>query len=233
MTPTKMASRIGAENGRAAQGVATRAALLATARDLFGTRGFAGTSLDDVVGGAGVTKGALYHHFRSKEDLFAAVYEQVQHEVSDQVVVEFLRPDPWEALRLGCKLWIDAHLDPVVQRIAMRDARAVLGWEAVRDVETRYGAVPLRGVLRRCIRTGVVRPLPLRPLALMLMGALTEACFYVADAEDPEQARAEADGLVTSMLTSLLSEPPAPAPPSGRGQRTPGPRPPRSATSTG
>lgn len=207
MTPTKAATRLRGESGRVAQGVATRAALLATARRLFGSRGFTDTSLDDVVAGAGVTKGALYHHFRSKDDLFAAVYEQVQHEVSDRVVAEFLRADPREALQLGCELWIDAHLDPAVQRIAMRDARSVLGWEAVRDVEARYGAVPLRGVLRRAIRVGIVPPLPLRPLALLLMGALTEACFYVAGAEDVEAARAEVRSLVSLMLSSLAAGP--------------------------
>ena len=189
---------------RAAKGADTRATLIAVARDLFGAQGFADTSLDEVVAEAGVTKGALYHHFRGKEDLFAAVYETVQHEVSDRVVAEFLRPDPWEALQVGCELWIEAHLDPAVQRIAMRDARAALGWEAVRDVEARYGAVPLRGVLRRAIRQGVIEPLPLRPLALLLTGALTEACFYVADAEDQDAARSEIAHLVNRLLSGLL-----------------------------
>ena len=89
---------------RVAQGAATRASLVDAARKVFGARGFADTSLDEVVAEARVTKGALYHHFRGKEDLFAAVYEQVQREVSDNVVTEFLRPDPWEALQLGCEL---------------------------------------------------------------------------------------------------------------------------------
>ena len=191
--------------GRVAQGAATRASLVDAARKLFGTRGFAETSLDEVVSKARVTKGALYHHFRGKEDLFAAVYEQVQREVSDQVVTEFLRPDPWEALQLGCELWIDAHLDPAVQRIAMRDARAALGWETVRQVEAKYGAVPLRGVLRRAIRTGLIDPVPLRPLALMLMGALGEACFYVADADDREAAREEALAMIGRLLSGLVA----------------------------
>lgn len=190
---------------RAAQGAATRQTLVRVATDLFGARGFADTSLGEVVASSGVTKGALYHHFRGKEDLFAAVYEQVQREVSDRVVAEFLRPDPWEALEVGCELWIDEHLDPAVQRIAMRDARAVLGWETVRLVEGRYGAVPLRGVLRRAIRQGLLEQSPLRPLALLLMGTLTEACFYVADADDTETAREEVRGLVKRVLSGLAT----------------------------
>jgi AcrR family transcriptional regulator len=189
---------------RSAQGAETRASLLGAARELFASRGFADTSVDEIVSAAKVTKGALYHHFRNKEGLFAVVYEQVQREVSDLVVAEFLRPDPWDALHVGCELWIDAHLDPAVQRIAMRDARAVLGWEVVRDVETRFGAVALRGVLRRAIRVGVLNPdVPLRPLALMIMGALNEACFYVADAEDYDEARVTVRHLTSALLSGL------------------------------
>jgi AcrR family transcriptional regulator len=188
---------------RAAQGAVTRSMLIEASCELFGTKGFQETSLDEIVGRAKVTKGALYHHFHGKEDLFRAVYEQVQKEVSDKVVAEFLRPDPWEALQVGCELWIDAHLDPAVQRIAMRDARAVLGWETVREVEARYGAVPLRGVLRRAMRQGLIAHYPLRPLGLIMMGALTEACFYVADAEDREAARVEVRALVLRLLSGL------------------------------
>ena len=188
---------------RSAKGAATRAALVDAARHLFGTKGYADTSIDEVVRAADVTKGAMYHHFRGKEDLFAAVYEDVQIEVSDLVVAEFLRPDPWEALIVGCNLWIDAHLDPEIQQITMRDARAVLGWDHVREVEARFGAVPLRGVLRRAIRAGVVANFPLRPLALMLMGTLIESCLYVADADEPEEARREVQDLVLRLLSGL------------------------------
>jgi AcrR family transcriptional regulator len=202
-TDVKDESILPGRDSRKAQGTATRTSLLEAARTLFGDQGYADTSLDEVVSLAAVTKGALYHHFSGKEDLFAAVYEQVQREVSDRVVAEFLEPDPWDALIVGSNLWIDAHLDPAVRRIALRDARAVLGWDAVRDVESRFGAVPLRGVLRRATRTGVIDTQPLRPLALMLMGTLSEACLYVADADDPEAARLEVGDLVLRLLIGL------------------------------
>jgi AcrR family transcriptional regulator len=189
--------------GRAAQGAETRAGLLAAARELFGEQGYAATSLDDVAARAGVTKGALYHHFGGKAELFQSVFEQVKREISDEVVHVFLKTDPWQALVEGCQLMIEAQLDPAVQRIALHDARSVLGWEAVRAVETRYGAVGLRGVLRRAVRGGAIEPQPLRPLALLLSGAIAEACFYVADADDPRAALDEAGRLVRRLLEGL------------------------------
>jgi len=190
-------------NQRVVQGEETRAALLTAARELFGGAGYAATSLDEVAARAGVTKGALYHHFRGKADLFLAVYEQVKREISDQVVVVFLEPDPWHALTAGCQLMMDAQLDAAVRRIALHDARSVLDWDAVHAVETRYGAVGLRGVLRRAMRAGAIEPQPLRPLSLLLSGAIAEACFYVADADDQAAARAEAGALVLRLLQGL------------------------------
>ncbi|MCU1350836.1 MAG: transcriptional regulator, TetR family [Acidimicrobiales bacterium] len=191
---------------RVAQGDATRSALVRAGRELFGQQGYAETSTDEVVALAGVTKGALYHHFAGKEDLFRAVFEQVQREVSDQAVVEFLAPDSWQALVRGCGLWVDAHLDPSVRRIVMHDARAVLGWEDVRAIENRFGAVALRGALRKAMHAGAFERQPLRPLALILIGALSEGCLYIADAEDPVAARAEVGGLITRMLSAFRPE---------------------------
>ena len=117
----------GRTDQRLIQGEETRSALLAVARQLFGDQGYAATTLDDIAALAGLTKGAVYHHFQ-------AVFEQVEREVSDRVVTVFLEPDHWWALTEGCQLMIDAQLDPAVQRIALHDARSVLGWDAVRSI---------------------------------------------------------------------------------------------------
>lgn len=194
-------------NEKRAQGDATRLALVVAARDLFGERGYAATSIDEVASRAGVTKGALYHHFTGKADLFQEVYEQVKREVSDQVVSVFNEPDHWKALIGGCQLMIDAQMDPAVRRIALHDARSVLGWDVVRQIETRYGAVGIRGALRKAMHGGVIEPQPLRPLALLLAGAMSEACFYVADADDPAAAREEVGRLIERILEGLKVSP--------------------------
>ncbi len=193
----------GPRDKRVAQGEVTRSALIDSARELFGDQGYADTSTDEIVARAGVTKGALYHHFRGKDDLFRTVFEQVQRDVSDQAVAEFLGPDSWEALVNGCDLWVRAHLDASARRIVMQDARAVLGADEVRAIENRYGAVALRGALRKAMHAGVLQRQPLRPLALLLMGALSEGCFYIADESDPTAAQIEVAALITQMLSAF------------------------------
>jgi AcrR family transcriptional regulator len=188
---------------KAQQGEATRRALIDAARKLFGEKGYAATSLDEIVAGAKVTKGAFYHHYSGKQELFAAVYEQVKLEVSNRFAVAFIEPDPWKDLCAGCQAMLDAHLDPSVQRIVLQDAQAVLDADTIRRVDARYGAVVLRGALRRAIRAGIIRPLPLKTLALMLTGAILEGCMAIADSEDPTQARQDTGEVLTSLLEGL------------------------------
>ncbi|MBV9484573.1 MAG: TetR/AcrR family transcriptional regulator [Frankiaceae bacterium] len=188
---------------RVIQGEETRDALIGAARELFGTQGYAATSTEEIVSKAGVTKGALYHHFSDKERLFRAVYEQIQREISDASVVEFLQADKFEPLVTGCQLWVDSHSDPIVRQIVLVDARGVLGPEVTRQIETRFSTVALRGALRTAMHAGVIERRPLRPLAFMLIGALTEACLYVAAAEDAELARDEVSRLILDLLAGL------------------------------
>ena len=190
------------------QGEMTRKALLDAARTQFGERGYGATSLDEVAQAAKVTKGALYHHFGGKQELFAAVYEQVKREVSERAATAFLEPDPWEDLCAGCHAMLDAHLDPPVRRILLHDAQAVLDADTIRRVENRYGAVVLRGALRRAIRAGVIQPLPLKNLALMLTGAILEGCMAITDAEDHNQTREDVGEVLTALLRGLRTQTP-------------------------
>jgi len=191
---------------RVERGLSTREVLLRSARECFGEHGFAATTIDDVAERAGVTKGALYHHFSDKEHLFRAVYEQLEREVSDRAVVHFLEADHWSALVSGCLLWVELHADPWVRQIVLVDARGVLGWEAARDIESRLSTTALRGALRKAMHGGVIERRPLRPLSFMLIGALSEACLYLGEASDKAEARAEVEALVTALLSGFRTD---------------------------
>ena len=192
-------------SSQAVQRAATRDALISAARGLFGTRGYAETSLDAIVAAAGVTKGALYHHFAGKEELFGLVFEQVKRELSSQLAAVLPDPDPWTGIVEACRTYIEAHTDPAVKRIVLLDARAVLSSDAWRRVDGEWGAVMFRGAFRRAINRGIFVPLPLNTLAMIVTGALAEACLLVADAEDPDAARGEALTVVVQLLQGLRS----------------------------
>jgi len=196
------------------QGDATRQALLAAARELFGTQGYADTSLDEIVQAAGVTKGALYHHFSGKEALFHCVFEAVKKELSYQAFPVIIGPSDaqvWQDLLTCCRRYIQVHTDPHVQRIVLRDARSVLSWDDWHTIERDYGVVLLRGFLRRAIHRRILQPLPLQALAMLLTGALNEACMLVANATDQTKALNEAI-LITEQFVEGLRLRPTPDP---------------------
>ena len=114
---------------------ATRRRLVTAARTLFGARGYADVGTEEIVRAAGVTRGALYHQFRDKADLFAAVAEEVEAEIAERIAgAAGVEADPVGALRAGARLFLDACAEPEVERIILLDAPAVLGWEAWRDL---------------------------------------------------------------------------------------------------
>jgi AcrR family transcriptional regulator len=171
---------------------ATRRVLVRSARALFGARGYASVGTEEIVRTAGVTRGALYHQFRDKADLFAAVAEEVEAEISERIAAGAgAATDPVEALRAGARLFLDACADPEVERIILLDAPAVLGWEGWRDLAGRYGLGLVRLGLQSAMDAGAIVRQPIAPLAHVLIGALDEAALYVAGAENPAAAREE------------------------------------------
>jgi len=185
---------------------ATRAALIDAARPLFAEHGFGGVGTETIVRAAGVTRGALYHQFADKTELFAAVFEAVEEDIGKRigvVVLEAGAEDPVEAMRTGAGAWLDACAEPEVQQIVLLDAPAVLGWERWREIGMRYGMGLVEAVLGQAMEVGRVPRQPLRPLAHVVVGALDEAALYVARAEDPEEAGREARAVVDRLIAGL------------------------------
>jgi AcrR family transcriptional regulator len=189
---------------KAEQADATRAALSAAARQLFTERGYAATSTTEIVERAGVTRGALYHHFAAKDELFRAVFEQLEGEVTKHVAEEALTStDPLEQLRRGTRAYLDACIDPAVQRVVLLDGPSVLGWETWQEIEQRYGYGLLLAGVEAAIAGGLVSVQPVEPLAHVLFGALTEAGMVVARADEPLTARADMEAAMDRLLDGL------------------------------
>jgi len=193
---------------KADQAEATRAALLGAARELFAGRGYAAVPTEEIVQRAGVTRGALYHHFRDKRDLFRAVVEEVEQETVEKIASAALsESDPWLAQQRALGAFLDVCLEPDVQRIILTDAPSVLGLEAWREIEARYGLALVRAGLGLVMEAGLIAEQPLDPLAHLLLGALAEAGLVIARAEDPKAARAEVGASVERLLDGLRIKP--------------------------
>jgi AcrR family transcriptional regulator len=142
----------------------------------------------------------MYHHFSSKEDLFTAVYEQVEHELTAEVATAALAGDgPMEQLRLGAMAFLDAASRPDVRRIVLLDAPSVLAVEVRREMSERYGLGLVRETLRAVMTAGLIDVQPVEPLAHMLLAALHEAAILVADGAD----RSEVGATVERMISRL------------------------------
>lgn len=194
MTPTQAERR-----------AATTAALIEAARELLAADGYAATSLDAVAATAGVTKGAVYHHFKGKRELFEAVLAREVEELTEALVAAYLgEEDPWEALAVSCRTFLDACQEPGLQQIVLLDGIAVLGWEGVREREAGL-LDALTQAIERAVDAGRISPRPARPLANFLFGALCELAMSVARAESQRVAKREATEEVTRVLEALAA----------------------------
>jgi AcrR family transcriptional regulator len=185
---------------------ATRDALIEAARALFAERGYAEVGTEEIVRAAGVTRGALYHHFGGKRDLFEAVYERVELELAQRIATGALAASatsPLEAMRAGAEMFLQAATEPEAQRIALLDGPSVLGWDRWREIAAEHGLGLIEATLQAAVEAGAIREQPVRPLAHVLMGALDEAAMLVARADDPERMRAEVGRTLDSLLAAL------------------------------
>jgi AcrR family transcriptional regulator len=191
-------------SSKAQQSEATRRKLLRIGRDLFARRGYSDVPTEEIVRRAGVTRGALYHHFRDKRDLFAAVVEQLEQETSELIAQAALtEPDAWEQQRAAIDAYLDVCLEPAVQRILLTDAPSVLGLTAWREIEARYGLGLVSAGLGAVMEAGFIEEQPVEPLAHLLLGALTEGGLLIARSGDRERARREVGEGVDRILQGL------------------------------
>ncbi len=201
---------------------ATRRALLDAATGLFAERGYAGTSVEDIARAARVTRGALYHHFAGKRDVFEAVFEELETATIPRLLpAEGAGEHPWALLVTGFDRVLEIALEPAYQRIALVDAPAVLGWARWRELAEHHVLGLLREVLAGLITAGLLRPQPPDLLARLLLAALVEAALTIASAPDQDRARTEAGLLLRDLLEGLRPHPgapPSPVQPGGTAQ---------------
>jgi AcrR family transcriptional regulator len=189
---------------QAERSAATRQALLGAGRALFTERGFAGAGQEEIVERAGVTRGALSHHFGTKQGLFLAVMQDLQADLAGRIGRAALQGhDPMEQLRLGCLAFLDAAMDAAVGRIVLLDAPAVLGWQTWREIDAVHGLGLVTEALEAVMEAGLIESQPVQPLAHLLLAALNEAAMLVANDEDPVAARALVGVTVERLLARL------------------------------
>ena len=187
----------------------TRAALIAAARRLFGAEGFADVGAERIAREAGMTRGALYHQFTDKADLFAAVLDQAEAEIAQRVATSVAaseQDDTAGMLLAGADAWLDASSEPELQRIVLLDGPSVLGWDRWREICLRHTVGLIAALLQDGIDRGSLPAQPVQALTHVLVGAVDEAALYIAQAEDPAAARVDTD-LVLRRLTLALTAP--------------------------
>lgn len=178
--------------------------LIEVARTHFTERGYADAALEEIVQEAGLTRGALYHHFGNKKGLFQAVLDTVQKEVAERVETQAATSaDVWEQLILGCRAFITAAVEPRNKRIMLLDGPAVLGWEEWRRMDEQNSMRLLRAQLQFMQQQGELRQVAVDALTHMLSGAMNEAALWIAQAAQEEQAYEESMSVISMLLEGL------------------------------
>jgi AcrR family transcriptional regulator len=186
------------------RGRARRAELVEVAKSLFAERGYEGTSIDAVLEATGISRGALYHHFDSKEALFEAVFLDLEEEIGRRVLetTEGLT-DPVDVLRTAGRAWIGMAVEPAIQQVVILDAPSVLGWEKWRSVEEAGALGMIKAVLAVLVADGRLGQAMLDPFAHVLLASLNELALLVARSENPRRALKTGAQAVDELVSRL------------------------------
>jgi AcrR family transcriptional regulator len=192
-------------NQNVARGAATREHLIEVATTLFAERGYEETSIETVLQVASVSRGSLYHHFKNKEALFEAVLEAIENDTGVRVMEAAAgATDPKEMLRLGALAWVQLAGDPVVQRVLLIDAPAVLGWERWRALEERHALGLIRGVLAAIADQGDLEPGLVDVFSHVILAAINEIALLIARSDQPDQEAHVGADAIDEVLSRLL-----------------------------
>ena len=182
----------------------TRTAILKAAQDLFGAQGFAATSMDQIAQAAGVAKGAVYHHFASKELVFEAVFEAVSTQVAGEVAAASAgAPDVLAAMSRAIRAYFEICSEGPTGQVMLKDAPAVLGWSRWREIDARHFGGDIGKVLAAAMRGGLIGEQPVEPLSRLILGAITEAALACGTAENPARAGKAYVAAAESLLDGL------------------------------
>ena len=203
-----MARRGGTDTERRARGDQTRRNLVDAGRTLFVENGYFNTSIGELVATSGVgTRGAFYHHFKDKAELFRAVFEEVER---DLTLRSLASPppgvDPWERLSAGLHGFLESALEPEVQRVMLLDGPVVLGWQTLRAIQEDNSIALINEMVREAIAEGVIEDQPVGELTHMVVAALEEGALLVAHAANPARARRRAAKVLDRLLLSFAVE---------------------------
>ncbi|MCO8081232.1 TetR/AcrR family transcriptional regulator [Acinetobacter lwoffii] len=184
----------------------TRKKLIKVARRTFAEYGYADTSMDKLTAEAGLTRGALYHHFGDKKGLFAAVVDQIDSEMASSAQQHLEQPDDlWEGLMLEGRTYIQNALNPEFQRIVLRDGPAVLGDPAHWPSQNRC-LQSTRECVEQLLVADRIKTVDPEAAAVFLNGAAMNAALWVASSEYPEQVLPEALHAFNLFASGFLKE---------------------------
>lgn len=180
---------------------ATHQALLDSARRLFGTVGYVGTSLDEIAQQEGLTKGAVYHHFKNKEVIFEAVIGQVLSEALTSIATMTQgESDPRQQALTAIDLFLDVCLKAEYQQIVLRDGPAVLGWVRWKELEKHYSAPLIEALVSQLMAGGWMESRPVEMVARLIMAWIIEVAFMLTEADNQAETRQQAKAFLVDLL---------------------------------
>jgi AcrR family transcriptional regulator len=193
---------------RLEKGLETRRAIVETATRLFAEHGYNEVSIDAVLTACQISRGALYHHFPSKEALLEAAFEAVEIDVTNKVLARAASAGgAVEAVRAGCEAFLDLTQDPVVRQIMLTDAPSVLGWDKWREIDERHAFGLMKAALEAAAAEADLPASLIDAFAHMLLASLSEVALMIAEADDPVQALENGRRAVRELLARILARP--------------------------